>query len=106
MSGNRYSLKFTPKASEGLEQIYSYITGSLLAEIAAENLLGKIENSLMRLESFPYSGSFIIDEPLKNRGYRKLIVDNYIAFYLINEQEKQVVIMRILYGAQIYQDIL
>ena len=106
MSGNRYSLKFTLKASEDLEQIYSYITGSLLAEIAADNLLEKIENSIMRLESFPYSGSFIVDEPLKNRGYRKLIVGNYITFYLVNEQEKQVVIMRILYGAQNYRDIL
>lgn len=106
MSGKRYKLKFAPKASEDLEQIYSYITGLLMAEIAADNLLEKIEISIMRLEIFPYSGSFIVDEPLKNRGYRKLIIENYIAFYLVNEQEKQVVIMRILYGAQNYQDIL
>jgi addiction module RelE/StbE family toxin len=106
MSRRKYSLKFTPKASEDLEQIYSYITGTLLAKLAADNLLDRIESSIMRLKSFPYSGSFVLDEPLKNRGYRKLIIDNYIAFYLVNEQEKQVVIMRILYGAQNYQDLL
>ncbi|MHB8280988.1 MAG: type II toxin-antitoxin system RelE/ParE family toxin [Candidatus Humimicrobiaceae bacterium] len=99
MSENSYSLKFTPKASEDLEQIYSYISGRLFAEIAANKLLERIESSIIRLKSFPYSCSFVFDEALKSRGYRKLIVDNYIAFYLVNEMEKQVVIMRILYGA-------
>lgn len=106
MPENSYSLKFTPKASEDLEQIYSYISRKLFAEIAAGNLLEKIESSIMRLKYYPYSGSFVLDEPLKSRGYRKLIVDNYLVFYLVNEPEKQVVIMRILYGAQNYQDIL
>jgi addiction module RelE/StbE family toxin len=106
MSGNKYKLKFTPKAYEDLDQIYSYITGSLMAEIAADNLLGKIEFSITRLESFPCSGSYILDDSLKSKGYRKLIVGNYIVFYLVNEQEKQVIIMRILYAAQNYKDIL
>lgn len=106
MSKKSYSLKFAPKASEDLEQIYSYISGKLFAEVAAHNLLKKIERNIMKLRYFPYSGSFVLDEPLKNKGYRKLVVDNYIIFYLVNELEKHVVIMRILYGAVIYQNIL
>jgi plasmid stabilization system protein ParE len=58
MSQNSYSLKFTPKASEDLEQIYSYISGKLFAEIAADNMLAKIESAMMRLKDFPYSCSF------------------------------------------------
>ncbi len=106
MSEMNYSLKFTPKASEDLEQIYSYISGKLFAEIAAANLLERIEASITRLKNFPYSCSFVFDEPLQNRGYRKLIVDNYVVFYLVNELEKQVVIMRILYSARNFQDFL
>ncbi len=102
MSEKNYSLKFTPKASEDLEQIYNYIS----AEIAAANLLERIEASITRLKNFPYSCSFVFDEPLQNRGYRKLIVDNYVVFYLVNELEKQVVIMRILYSARNFQDFL
>jgi len=105
MSENSYRLKFTPKASEDLEQIYSYIVSKLFAEIAADNLLQKIENSIMRLKSSPYSGSFVADEPLKSRGYRKLVIENYLAFYLVNESEKMVVIMRIFYGTQNYPDL-
>ena len=106
MPENSYSVKFTPKASEDLEQIYSYISGKFFAEIAADNLLARIESTIMRLKDFPYSCSFVLDESLKNRGYRKLVIDSYIAFYLVDEMEKQVVIMRILYSAQSYQKLL
>jgi len=106
MSGSSFHLKFTAAAYDDLEQIYSYISKKLLAETAADNLLEKIESSIMRLKKFPYSGSLVSDEPLRKRGYRKLIIDNYIVFYLVNEMDKQAVIMRILYGAQNYQNIL
>lgn len=106
MESEEYSLKFTPKAAEDLDVIYGYITNNLFALDAAEKLMDKIENSIRRLKDFPYSCSFVLDEPLKRRGYRKLIVDNYIVFYLVNEQESQVIIMRILYGASNYHAIL
>lgn len=106
MSKNSYSLKFTPKAGEDLEQVYSYISEKLFNSSAANDLLEKIEQNIMRLKNFPYSCSLVSDELLKSKGYRKLIIENYIVFHLINESEKQIVIMRILYGAQNYQEFL
>jgi toxin ParE1/3/4 len=106
MLENKYNLKFTLKASEDLEEIYIYISEKLFDNTAATSLLESIESNIMRLERFPYSSNLVLNEVLKNKGYRKLIVDNYIVFYLINEVDKQVIIMRILYGAQNYQEIL
>lgn len=106
MPNNNFSQKFTPKAGEDLDEIYFYISTKLTAEIAAENLMDKMEGAILRLKEFPFSGSYVLDELLKRRGYRKLIVENYIVFYLLNEEEKQVVIMRILYGASNYQTFL
>lgn len=106
MSEYNYRLKFTLKAEEDLDQIYEYIFNSLFAESAANNLIKKVEKEITRLMKFPFSGSYAMDEPLKARGYRKLIVDNYLVFYLVNEVEAQVVIMRILYGASKYQNIV
>jgi len=103
---NNYSLKFTPKVEEDLDEIYNYISTKLFAEGAAVSLMDKIENSIMRLKEFPLSCSYVLDKPLKNRGYRRLIVENYIVFYLVDEVEKQVVIMRVLYGASDYENIL
>jgi len=106
MANKKYSLRFVPKAYDDLEQIFRYISETLFAETAAINLLDDIETSIMHLCSFPLSGSPVLDEPLRIKGYRRIIVDNYMVFYLVNEPEKQVVIMRILYGAQNYRDIL
>lgn len=72
----------------------------------ADNLAAGIEKAVMRLEEYPFSGQYVLDEPLKTRGYRKVIVNNYLVFYLVNEAEEQVIIMRILYGARKYQTIL
>lgn len=70
------------------------------------NLMDKIENAIKRLTRFPFSCNLVSDGFLKNKGYRKLIIDNYIVFYLVSEIEKQVIIMRILYGAIKYQNVL
>ncbi|MEQ6376339.1 type II toxin-antitoxin system RelE/ParE family toxin [Bacillaceae bacterium S4-13-56] len=106
MEENKYAIKITPKAFEDLDEIYSYISTDLYNEGAADNLMEKIEMSIMRLKDFPFSCSFVTDEILKDKGYRKLIVENYIALYLVREEEKQVVVMRVLYGGQKYQDLI
>jgi len=106
MAKDKYGLKFTSRASEDIDQILYYISEQLYAPGTADNLLDLIENSLILLQKYPYSGSLVLDEPLRIRGYRKLMIGNYLAFYLIDEQEKQVVIMRILYSARGYKDLL
>lgn len=106
MSKSSYRLKITPKAGDDLDQIYSYIFKVLHFKEAAGKLLARIETSILRLKDFPFSGSFAADKFLKKKGYRKLIIDNYIAFYLVDEKEKQVVVMRVLYGRQKYQNLL
>ncbi|HHY08390.1 MAG TPA: type II toxin-antitoxin system RelE/ParE family toxin [Corynebacteriales bacterium] len=106
MSKHSYGLKLTPKANDDLDEIYSYITGELDAEKAAMRLFEKIETSIMRLRDFPFSCNHVNDEFLKMKGYRKLIVDNYIAFYVVDEEQRQVVVMRVLYGRRKYENIL
>ena len=106
MEKKRYLLKITSVARDDLDKIYNYITKDLYNVTAAENLLNKIENSFMRLKDFPFSCNFVDDQILKEKGYRKLIVDNYIGFYIVDEVKEEVVIMRVLYGRQKYQDII
>ena len=106
MVSRNYRIKFTPIASEDLEKIYRYISNELYAEGAAANLLEKIKQSIIRLKEYPFSCNYVEDEFLKMKGYRKLIVENYIAFYLVDEANEQVTIMRVLYVRQKYQGLL
>lgn len=106
MANRNYQIKFTPIASEDLAGIYHYISKELHAEGAAVNLMEKIEEGVMRLKDYPFSCNYVDDEFLKKKGYRKLIINNYIVFYLVDEDKEQVNIMRILYGRQEYQTLL
>ncbi len=106
MSDKEYALKFTSKAYEDIDDIYGYLSLTLQAGSAAENLMLKLESSIKRLKFFPKSGSPVLEEVIRRKGYRKLLVDNYIVFYLTDEEGSRVIIMRILYGAMNYQGIL
>lgn len=96
----------TPKAAEDLESIFHYISSELFAISSANNIIMEIEKGIIGLREFPFSCSYVADEYLRLKGYRKLIVDNYIVFYLIEEELDQVIVMRILYGKQKYEDLL
>lgn len=106
MVKNNFVIKFTPVANKDLTEIYRYISEELFSRNAAIDLLNRIETNIMRLKYFPHSGSYLSDEFLRNKGYRKIIINNYIVFYIVFEQAKEVIIMRVLYGKQKYEDLL
>lgn len=106
MADNKYNLKFTRLAERDLDEIYSYISIKLFNDKAAIKLMDNIENAINRLKEFPFSPPPTSDRALKKRGYRKLIIDNYIVFYQVDKTGMKVTIMRILYGARKYQDLL
>lgn len=93
-------------AADDLGNIYRYISEELFTASAATNILKRIEKEIIRLKEFPFSCNYVADEFLRNKGYRKLIVDNYIVFYLTKEEKDQVIIMRVLYGKQNYENLL
>ena len=102
MATERYKLKVMPRAAEDLDSIYEYISEELAAPLAAHNQLQKFEDSFMRLRDFPELGLACQDDILKQKGYRKLIVNNYIGLYLISHSEKTVIIIRVVHSSQDY----
>lgn len=106
MENERYRIRYTPLAFDDLDEIDSYITDTLCNGQAAVRLLNEIEKSVDQLRQFPQIGSVVEDAYLASKGYRKLIVENYLVFYLINEPQKEAVIMRVLYGAREYHNYL
>lgn len=101
MDTNTYEIVFTDTAKEELEEIYEYISEHLLEVGVANKLMDKIEQSILRLEQNPYSCVEVHIKP-HNNVYRKLVIDNYIALYEVEETYKQVVIYRVVYGKRDY----
>ena len=92
-----YSVKILPSAIEDLQQIYNYIAYELQSVINAENQLNRIQEEILKLDFMPESFRLYEKEPWKSRGLRFFSVDNYIVFYVINNNAKEVNVLRILY---------
>lgn len=106
MEENNYSVHFTKLAMNDLDDIFCYISKDLFAENTATELLERIDSSIMQLREFPKLGNRLTDEYLRIKGYRRVIVDSYIIFYIVNDERKKVIIMRILYDKRKYEDLL
>jgi plasmid stabilization system protein ParE len=101
-----YRLSYLPVANLDIECAITYIAETLAAPQAALDLLDALEESLSRLEDFPYSCR--VYQPVKRleHEYRILTVKNYAVFYTVNEQEKLVEIYRVLHARRDFAKLL
>ncbi len=106
MENKRFHIRFTPLALEDLDEIDDYITNSLHNPSAALKLLDQFQYSIDQLKEFPLLGGRVNDRYLAKKGYRKLVVQNYLVFYLVREPSAEIIISRILYGAREYRHLL
>ena len=93
------------KIKEKIENIYAYILENLHEEIAANKLMDKIEDGVLRLAQNPYSCPKVKVKP-HNEIYRKLIINNYIVLYDIDEEYKKTVIYRVIHEKTDYLKLL
>lgn len=93
-----YRLRIAKTAERDIDDTADYIEFSLMNPIAADHLFELIEEKLSPLSSNPKTHP-IVDEPvLRVWRIRFVVVNNYFAFYTIDESEKIVHIVRFLYG--------
>lgn len=101
-----YRLDYLPIARQDMTEIARYIAHELCNPAAAEKLANEMIEAADRLTEFPYSNALhSAGRPLKCE-YRKLIVQNYIMFYWIDEKGKQVTIARVVYARRDYKKLL
>lgn len=102
----QYKVLMTKPAADDLQAIAEYISEELLEPVIAKNLVGKIKEAVMSLDKLPIRHALVTDERLAAQGIRKLIVENYIAFYVISEKDETVTVIRILYGRRDWEHLL
>lgn len=85
----KYKIIRTDKADMQLREILFYIADDSGSVDIALNYLDRIESAIKSLEDFPLSGSIPRYSILRKQGYRVLIVERYLVFYKVNENEKR-----------------
>jgi toxin ParE1/3/4 len=91
---------YTDDALADLQEIYEYIAFTLLEPMTAERQSERILDAADSLENMPMRHRLCDKEPWRSRGLRVLPVDNYLVFYLPNEANSTVAIIRIMYGGR------
>ncbi|MDE5648896.1 MAG: type II toxin-antitoxin system RelE/ParE family toxin [Oscillospiraceae bacterium] len=93
-----YTIEYLPIARRDIIDIAKYIGVKLANPNAAERLAEKMIEATEKLTDMPYKCPVYIPvKPLKYE-YRKLIVQNYIIFYRIDEDKKLITIVRVVYS--------
>lgn len=94
----QYEVLLSPKALRNLDAIYAYVAHELLAENTAEALIDALEAGIFSLEQMPYRCPERTVGVYANRGYRQLLVKNYTVIYRIQEKQKKVIIVTVVYS--------
>lgn len=98
----KYKVILTDRAQEELDEIYNYISKSFMEATTAQNLIEKIQKSILQLEDIPEGFSIIEQYRDREYKYRKLVINNYVAIYRVDKEQQIVYIVRIVYGGRNY----
>jgi plasmid stabilization system protein ParE len=102
----KYKIVIELPAQRDLQDILCYITDTLKEPVVARRIYTSIKEQILALSQMPLRHSVVQDQPYATMGVRKLLVENYIAFYIINEAKCEVHVLRILYNRREWQNIL
>ena len=97
-----YKIKIYPTAKQDLREIIDYL--NTLSQQAALRYYDLLIAEIESLSQMPFRCQKTRDIALAAKGYRYLIVENYLVFYVVAGDTVQ--IRRILYAKRNYHSIL
>lgn len=98
----KHQIKITEIAQQDLFEMVEYIAAD--SPSAALRLMDEVEQCILQLEDFPMLGVLPKNRRLAMKGYRILIVDDYLVFYDVDAEIIEV--RRILLGKRNYIKLL
>ena len=97
-----YKIHFLENSLEEIDEIFIYISETLKSQNAPKLFVKKIISKTEILSRFPKIYSPISKYDKLKREYRKIVIDNYILLYTIDEKEKIVYISHVFYSRKNY----
>ena len=94
----KYEVVTTAQAAADLRAIFEYIAYELLAGENAIKQLDRLEEAILSLDEMPERYHLYDKEPWRERNLRIMPVDNYLVFYIPQDDDKTVTIIRVMYG--------
>ena len=90
----KYRIRYLPDTVDDRLKIKNYLSRYYTG--TAKRFFNLLKKKISKLRDFPYSCQVYEDDT----DYRRLVVRDYLVFYMINEDKKTVYIHRIFHGSQ------
>lgn len=103
---SKYSYLLTELAIADIDDILSYTIGTLSNSASAASFMDELEDKLADICKNPQIGSLASNPFILDKRLRKVLVKNYIVYYFTIENEKQIVILRIVYNGRDQEKII
>ncbi len=100
----KYRVLLSKDAKKDLYNIFNYIKDILQVPQTDLNQIERLEQKILSLDEMPER--YRIYKKIKDNTIRMLTVDKYCVFYVVNKEKESVSIVRILYGARNFSEIL
>jgi len=90
----KYQIVFLPEAGDDSDEIRIYL--SQYYKNTAKHFFEHLKAQISFLKSNPYIGRQYPERP----SYRRLVVEDYLVFYKVNDDKALIEIHRILHGSK------
>jgi len=101
-----FKVRIMKPAQDEMREIYRYIAQDLHNPIAAVRRISLIDGAIRSLREKPARFPLVLDGYLASKGFRVIVVENHLVFFIIREEAKAVSVMRVLYGRRDWLRIL
>ena len=106
MASDRYNYVLTESAEDDIDEAFDYIDNELVNPDAASAFADELEEKLEEICKTPKAGRPLHNPYLKRDVVRRVLVKNYIAYYLIDEENENIVVLRVVYNRRDQNKIL
>ena len=100
-----YSIQFLTDALNDMTEIIASFV-MLGSKQGAKRIQKKFNKAAGQIRSFPYSGIKVPDDKLAKMGFRMVIVEKYLMFYKVFDNEKTAVFYRVFNGKRDYPSLM
>ena len=101
-----YKISITELADADLDEIISYIAVELAAPKAASDFTDAVEACYANIQRNPMCYEASRDPRLRDEGYRRAVIKNYIMLYKVFPERGDVIVFRFFYGRRDYVNLI
>ena len=102
----RYTVRYSENALDDLREIYAYIANELLAPETAAEQLARIRKAVRSLDFMPARYALVEWKPWHSMRMHQLPIDNFILYYMVDDEARTVTAVRIFYAGREIEGII